>query len=283
MPLGSTKRSIEDYGQAYAAKLREYSGRTRPPKIVAEGDSWFRGLTQLVPKIRYRLDNVPILNLADKGDTISEISSDFPADAQSMASPRQLGILMDVVEEFRFEALLLSGGGNDLVLTGRKYIVKDFHSDEEPCQILIEDALDAILDGVMAGYEKVIDVARTASPGIKVFVHQYDYPTAFERKSKFLFFRFGPWFKKVLDAQCIEANCRPETAEAVVHEVIRKLAGRIADLSTGDALCHLVGTLGTLEKDDWTDEMHPNNASGGGKIADLFAASIRKQFPDRIL
>jgi hypothetical protein len=79
-------------------------------RLLAEGDSWFTlgGLptSNLLFSMRFAAPTV-IVNCALPGDTIRHISE--------IASNRELGAALDVRFGAQWDALLLSGGGNDLI------------------------------------------------------------------------------------------------------------------------------------------------------------------------
>ena len=128
--------------------------------VVAEGDSWLRGpsngLAHVIEReLRLPHRTTPILNLANAGDHIGTLE---PPDCwdrgqdQSMSSNEQMRILRGALGTLQnVDALLLSGGGNDLVAHACSYI-QSHKLDDSIEKVVDEMRLDAVLKSIQGGY-----------------------------------------------------------------------------------------------------------------------------------
>ena len=275
---------ISEYTVAYAELTRRRSRRGQPPapRIVAEGDSWFRGPnTGIVSKLSYRL-GVPILNLADGGDTITK-----PAKAgkssrrkkQAMTGKKQMRRLRTTFKSVRPDVLMLSGGGNDLLQNAERYIYDGFGNDADVAKVINSGRLDSILDDIVEGIAEIAEVAIESNANVRILLHQYSVPQAVGRSQRILFWRIGPWFSEILNDKCVTGDYSEERAKEVVEYLMRSFGKRIEVLCS-DTTNHFnfVPTIEVLnEKKDWEDELHPSD-TGGDKLAQSYVKWFTTQF-----
>ena len=279
-------RQFSEYANHYRDLRRELAlrGRPPPPKIAAEGDSWFRGPGTGIPqRLSYRL-RTPILNLADGGDTISEMppGSTRRRRRQSMTHKRQIGRLRNALDAFSFDALLLSGGGNDLLVWADDYVRTGFPAGGDIPDVVIDDNLERLLGDIAEAYFELADLAVRRVPQIKLVVHQYARPVLLGQGQRIGFWSIGPWFSRILDRKCEAAACPPALAKRVVSALFGRLAQCIENLCTPPSTPFvLVGTLDLLpQTQHWDDELHPSDV-GGGIVADEFKTTMETLFPGR--
>ena len=89
---------------------------------------------------------------------------------------------MDVLRGGPWDAMLFSGGGNDIVDNPMALWIRDYDPALPPAQPIHQPRLDAALALVRAGYEDLIGSARRLSPATQIFFHAYDFAIPDGRK-----------------------------------------------------------------------------------------------------
>lgn len=242
-------------------------------RILAEGDSWFSiggfpGSNLLFP---LRLPRPAILvSLAQPGDTIRRMSA--------IASNHRLRQALSASHGYRWHAILLSGGGNDLIDDVHRIIVRPRGRPEHPADYCDEAALLATLADVERGYRRLVrrrDRVDSSCRGKPILAHTYDFVTPRNAPARFLGLPAqGPWLYPALRKARIPRRLWNDISDYLLG----RLAERIRGLARGpDRLpaFHVVNTLDTLvpaelgttrESNDWMNEIHPN-AEGYAKLA----------------
>ncbi len=245
------------------------------PRILTEGDSWF---AFPLPERRNIIDQLIDLNdtnkaawlrLESNGDTIEE-----------MMSGRQWANLVDVVQEFRqpanhLQLILISAGGNDVV--GRLEPLLDTKRPGmswEDC--LLTAKIDERMQQIEAEFLRLISLRDQWLPDCPILTHTYDYAIPQDKPVRLLgLIPEGPWMWPALLKKNIKAG-KDQRA------VVRFLIDRFADLATSLADAHgnliVVDTRGTLEEDEWGDEIHPTNR-GFEKVMRRFLPELNRLFP----
>jgi len=242
--------------------------------ILAEGDSWFTigGLfaPNLLMSLRFHKETL-ILNCASPGDTIVHMSA--------------LAHNYVYKEAFRYDyawdAILLSGGGNDLIDRADEIILdkaqrrgRAIHGPADYCDL---EQLDKLIGDVLQGYRTLISV-RDASTGpastAPIFVHTYDYPTARNAPARFIIGNLGPWIYKALTLSEIPA----QDWIVLTDYLFDQLAEGILELTRQPHVpenFYVIDTRNTIvraepgsvgDSGDWLNEIHPNE-DGYRKLA----------------
>lgn len=258
------EKEIEKFCDTYRNWYKEEKalGR-RPITVIAEGDSWF---LYIVGKgVVYHLERelkTDILNLAFPGDEVRE-----------MLSPKQKKRLIRELKKGpghrrKFDYLLFSGGGNDLVGVDRFYKwLHPYEKGMEPKDILNKKTLKAALDLVENGYDELIDIRDNYSPKTNILLHSYDYAIPDGRGVC----GRGPWLKPGLEQRKVPVKYRRE----VVKLFLKKFDWLLRRVAKKNQLITVVQTQGTLEDNEWANELHPKSL-GFKKIAKLFKDVIQK-------
>lgn len=181
----------------------------------------------------------------------------------------------------KFDALLFSGGGNDLV--GDQFCIwlKDAPPVPPPAQMLDLNAVNAALAILEAEYRDLVDIRDQYSPQTVIFVHGYDFPPI---TGKAVCGK-GPWLKPSLDYAYKHLgvpNPDPNDEFLVVKTLMLMFSGVLTRIATDPTVKGfvVVPTQGTLTPDDsdWQNEIHPSTV-GFAKIAQKFQASLTSIFP----
>jgi hypothetical protein len=243
-----------------------------PLQIFAEGDSWFEYPVPffgggIIPRLEDRL-GVPILNLAKAGDEV-----------RYMLGVEERAVLTKHLIDGspaggRWDVLLFSGGGNDIVDNPMALWVKDFDPAIPIANHINQPRFSAALTLVRAGYEDLIALRDKLSPDTHLVFHGYDFAIPDGRGICFL----GPWLKPTFDLRKF-----PNVAarQAVVKAMLQQFAAMLDSL-TGPKVT-FINTQGTLSPQtaSWHNELHPARA-GFEKFADLFQQKLKAVFPARV-
>lgn len=250
--------------------------------MLAEGDSWFSFGSLLGNNLLNRLvftRGTLVTSTARPGDTLQHMAQwwrdpDFSALVDGGPNGNRA---------WKFNAILLSGGGNDLIdavnakLPGQQ-ILRVLPAGSAPARP--EDCIDEAAWSLFEGYlrENFRMVSQLAANSrvnhaTPIFVHTYDYPTPNDAPAAP---GSGPWLLPSMLAHRIPEPMRQPLAD----HLINRLAGVVRTL--GLANVHVIDTLGTLdraapgsngESGDWKNEIHPNPA-GYRKLAAVWRGKI---------
>ncbi len=247
-------------------------------RFLGEGDSWFS--YNALPHSANVLDQIHlpapcvVLTLAQPGDTIRHMGA-------IASNPMLKRYLADRNFASNWDAILLSGGGNDLIDAVEEIIVDG--TGTAPENWISETALADTLKTVAEGYEAIVaarDAPGSVNAGKLIMVHTYDYPTPNNTPATFLGTpAIGPWFWKRFEALGVGDR---RLRAAVTDRVLDRLAETLLGLAARFANFRVIDTRGTLiraafgatgNSNDWLNEIHPNSA-GYRKIADRIAAVL---------
>jgi hypothetical protein len=247
----------------------------QPLQIFAEGDSWFDYPIPLfgggiIPRLQARL-GVPILNLAKAGDEVRFMLG--VEERRILASQLTAGCPAGGP----WDALLFSGGGNDIVANPMALWVKEFDPAVAPKNLINQPRFNAALELVRAGYEDLIALRDALSPGTQLLFHGYDFALPDGRGVCFM----GPWLKPTFDLHKFPAGS-PARFE-VVKAMLTQFAQLLRSLERPNSVT-FVNTQGTLTPiaSSWHNELHPSK-EGFNKFAALFHAKLKALFPGRVL
>jgi hypothetical protein len=178
----------------------------------------------------------------------------------------------------KFDAILFSGGGNDLVGDAFRLWLNDGTPNSDPANALNRETLDDIVGVVRGSYKDLIATRNLVSPAIPIFVHGYD----FALPTDIGVCGIGPWLYPSLHSRGWMGSIADLTVGAeIVKLMLLKFRELLLDLSK-DKMDNVifVETQGTLSAREWANELHPNPA-GFTKIAEKFSQSLANRFDGR--
>lgn len=246
----------------------------QPLQILAEGDSWFDYPVPffgggIIPRLQSLL-GVPILSLAKAGEEV-----------RNMLGVDERKIIMEQLRNGspaggRWDALLFSGGGNDVVGNPLVIWIQDFNVAIPPADLIDKQRFDAVLEMVRAGYEDLIKLRDTLSPTTQLIFHGYDFVIPDGRGVC----GFGPWMKPSFDLR----GYPPAAAGLVVKAMLQRFAAILQSLAASHSNVTFINTQGTLApvRSSWHNELHPSK-DGFNRITAVFQTKLRALFPGRVI
>lgn len=279
-------RSI-DFSAAEDAGLAPEQFKRR---FLVEGDSWMDRSNITRPALPESLvteydrqggGDVLLISVARFGDTIENMGR---------ARGGEFGLWLDThFNLWRFDGVLLSGGGNDLIDAARDPapgtgLLKNCQGVPAPVsaeQCIDEDALDRLVATMDNGFDSLYDAVQGGQyAGLPIFLNDYDFPTP----------RNAPavtggksWLFEAFVNNGIPGGVWQELTDLLfIH-----LQMTIASWTVGRANVRVVPTSGTLtpaEPDssgsshDWLNEIHPNQG-GWRKLAKVWHQAITAAVP----
>ena len=245
--------------------------------LICQGDSWFD----------YPLP-VPVVNQSDVVAHLKHLPSMSPEvlslahygeAAEDMLGVTKLHEFLAQLEDpanGKFDAILFSGGGNDLAGNQfRLWLADAAASGMDPTKGLNPQRVTSILGVVAAGYQDLFIARDGIDKTIPIFAHSYD----FAIPSGIGVCDLGPWLKPGLDDR---GWTDLGMARSIVKQLLLEFDAMLEAFATvaGNNFVH-VKTQGTLADAQWANELHPN-PDGFAAIAGKFVDALRSSFPGRI-
>jgi len=274
----TTRRMV--YPDVGAATLFA-SATTRTVRVVAEGDSWFsyfpahdiiatlrRGPW---PGRRYDIRGRPIA-----GAYLNDM----------VYHPRQLAETFQAIHEHQPEALLFSGGGNDIA--GPELFDLLWHRQAGGMaagQVVNSVVLGGLINEVLAqAYRDFIDAVRECAldsglQRLPIIVHGYDYAIPDGRGWLGGAGPLpGPWLDPSLRRKGWDRTTDAVAREAAIRQLIDALNQMLAGLAATIPGLHYVDLRGTLARGDWDNELHPD-AAGFRRVTERIEQALRAAAP----
>lgn len=255
-------------------------------RLLAEGDSWMErssALTVSLPEHLARAmdaagDEVLIINLARFGDTMRRIGDTASGD---------LGAWLDTSFNWRFDALLLSAGGNDFIDAALDPapghgILRDLADRQVPVRgsdCLEPAALDRlVLEYLHPSFERLYQrVQDSRHAGLPILLNHYDTPVARDAPATPL---GKSWLHRAYVNNSIPESLWPDLTRSLFGELRQTISEWALDrdevrvVPTGDVLLPAqAGSSGS--SGDWLNEIHPN-AAGWRKLALRWRDALRE-------
>ncbi len=252
-------------------------------RILAEGDSWFSiaGIPTSNILFTMRFDSpTVIVNCARPGDTIRNMAK--------IARNNSLRDAMSALHGSQWDAILLSGGGNDLIDDAKKIIKKPRGAaPTDPAAYCKEAQILETMQNIIDGYSRIVDQrdkAGSSCANKPIVVHTYDWVTPRNSPARFFGNKvLGPWLYKAL----IKARIPESRWDDISDYLLGRLRDTIKSLGRGGTNklphFHVVTTQGVLKRadpgtvfasNDWLNEIHPNT-DGYKKIGTRMTRRLR--------
>ncbi len=231
--------------QAYKNKIKKWKG----PRLVSEGDSWFQYPLLLEDVVDQLEEHYAIRSLGAAGDLVADIV-------------KQDELITTIAVE-NPDAVILSGGGNDLLGEGRlERVLHRFDPAFAPDDYLSGD-FDTSLNQIIGLYTGVLRRVVRTFPGLPIFIHGYDHAMP----------DGGRWLGRPMR----KLGIVDETLQAqIVAEIVNRYYTSLEAAVASQALHGQVQIIDCrgIVGGEWHDELHPRN-SGYKRVANAFHEKIK--------
>lgn len=237
------------------------------PVIISEGDSWFSFPIHLnIVDFLDRMANrrISLLRLEKSGDRALRIIGG----KQKIKLARYLG-------RYPVDALLFSGGGNDVVGQDLLPLLNQREPGMSWEDCINDTTAGARIELLRSVYLDLIHLRDENRPECRIYLHGYDYAIPSGRGARMWGIKVGPWMRPNLERKGIDD---PADQEKIVRWLVDRFNEMIAEVAAGAQNIVFVRTRNTLSEDEWNDELHPTRA-GFEKLAEKFRVQLAKQFP----
>ncbi len=226
------------------------------PLVVAEGDSWFSHPVEW--NILFHLSDLggyAIRRLASSGDELRDMVREAPDHVPQFI--RQLR------RPIRWDLLLVSGGGNDLLgarlpemLRHRSEVARGWRG------LLREDVVEAELASIRRAYERILYRTAQIRPGLPILAHGYDHPFVRPVGATLFWGRVtvvGPWMHPVMVGE--KGITDADTRDRLARELVDRFNAMLRELDQRHPQFHHLDLRGMLpDVRQWADEIHPKSA-----------------------
>ena len=253
------------------------AGAPSPLILIGDGDSWFDyplpdplHPTDVLQALRAAGEPAPmILKLAHYSDATTTLLGVTKRD-------RLIAQLRDPANG-PIDALLFSGGGNDVVGEQFRFWLNDASAvGNDPAQGVDIQRLGDIFGVVESAYLDLIRIRDQFAPHAPIFVHAYDFAIPTGVSACHL---AGPWLRPSLVDRGWSGLAPGTLMVKTILVQFRAMLQRLASDPARNMV--LVQTQGTLAPGDWANELHPTGA-GFAKIAAHFRAALASASAHRI-
>lgn len=242
---------------AWAKRRRQRKYRKKVEKgwtglrIVSEGDSWFQYPFILKDVIDHLFDEYAIFSLGAAGDLVSDMLDQDE--------------ILGAIRSEKPHVFLISGGGNDLLGDGRVKTALHPFKAGRLANDYPNSKFAARLKEVLGAYRTIFKQITAEFPALKILCNGYDYAQPAN----------GNWLGKPMDDLGIKDK---KLRVDIVQVMIDRFNQGLVDLSKEfPGQVFRVNTVGSVNKDQWRDELHPNRV-GCSNVADKFRDLIGHLF-----
>ena len=242
------------------------------PVVIAEGDSWFS-----FADVIGRLDDPKgtgaakdqrdwaLLRLEKAGDEILTI-----------LSGAQRSKLRTYFKRWKLDALLFSGGGNDIIGPDLMPLLRDFTPGAGAPDLVQFARFERRLRQVQDCYRELLDILADAGQTSKIFVNSYDYIVPSTKGAELLGFLkvSGPWVLPYLNERQIPPALHADVIKLLI-DAFASAIDAVAAEPRGVGRLVRVETRGVV-KTDWQDEIHPSS-KGARRVAKAFETALKDE------
>lgn len=248
----------------FQQSIRDHPGR---PVLVSEGDSWFSFplYSNIVDLLDSRANRrLSLLRLERSADELLQILSG----KQKVKLRRYLG-------EYPVQALLLSGGGNDVAGRDLYHLLRDKAPGRDWEQSIHKDRVRRRIRQLELAHREVIDIRDDVNPDCVIYTHGYDWAIPTGKGVRIFGAGVGPWLQPNLEERGIVDG---EDQRLIVRWLIDAFNEMHQRLAQEHPKIAYIDLRGTLDPGDWHDELHPKR-DGFKALAEKFAERLSGQFP----
>jgi hypothetical protein len=251
-------------GAARARRRRRFERRLRDgdgaPVLIAEGDSWFQFPVWVEDVVDHLSADHNVCCLSAAGDELHNMAILKPEYSEWVARLTNEGR--------QLRALLISGGGNDLVGDQLSGMLRRFAPGLPPAGYIDTDAFRSRMRRLESGYRTIFTTVGKRWPNLPILVHGYDYGRPLPDQGLQVPPRDG-WTGKPLRANGIDDAA---LQLAIVKAMIDSFNAMLSSLAQQFPRVTYVDLRGVV-RDDWRDELHATDG-GFARVAGRFRAAL---------
>ena len=212
--------------------LARVAREPRVRRLVSEGDSWFQYPFLLEDVIDWLEPDFAVWSLGAAGDLLDDIVRQDE--------------MVEALHEREPEALLLSGGGNDLLGSGKLIAYLAHHQAGMSAADHIKPEFNAFVGTVIENFREIFTRVSGEFPNLRVLCHGYDYaiPEA------------GKWLGHPMEKR--EIRDRRQQAE-IIRIIVDRFNVDLVQLIEDFPAVTYVNCRDIVR--DWHDELHPTDSS----------------------
>jgi hypothetical protein len=256
--------------QRQLLKFFEPSIRQHPdwPVIISEGDSWF--------SFPIHANTIDVLDekMAKRKISLLRLEKDGEK-ALRIVGGSQKAKLAGFLKRYPVNALLFSGGGNDVVGQDLLPLLNQKQPGMTWKDCINEMTTGARIDRLRSAYVDLVHLRDENRPDCRIYIHGYDWAIPTGRGAVLWGIKVGPWMKPFLEQKGITD---PGDQKAIIRELLVRFNAMLDGVAQNPKVVR-VETLGTLAENEWNDELHPTR-KGFEKIAGKFREKLHEQFPN---
>jgi hypothetical protein len=242
--------------RAFQKLVARHPGR---PRVLCFGDSWLQypiHPTDLHKQLRRLFPRAAFLNESRPGRESAELKKLLPR-------------LRALLATYRFDVLVVSMGGNDVVGEELREFAKTADEPQSPGATdwgvvprevrdhIRLSAFEVALRWLVDDYRRIVAVRDASAPDCEIVAHNYDYARPDGSPFRLAGVRAGPWIKPALDAVGLEGLARQRiVARWLIDQFTRVMQALVAETPR----MRLVDGRGTLTAAHWANEIHPTPA-----------------------
>jgi lysophospholipase L1-like esterase len=262
----------DPYRRAFIGDF-EKSQKDHPnwPVVIAEGDSWF-SYANVIGQLDDPQDKGnpkfqrpwALLRLEKAGDEVMTI-----------LSGAQRAQLRKYFDRWPLDALLFSGGGNDIIGPDLLPLLRDFTPGCTAQDLVQRSRFERRIRQIQDCYRELLDLLDDSKQTCKIFVNSYDYIVPSDEGAKIIFGSItvsGPWALPYFEAHNIPTNLQTEVIQLLIDNFATAL-DQVAGEPRGMGRLVRVETRNVV-KGEWKDEIHPNR-KGAIKVAKEFEGALK--------
>lgn len=223
------------------------------PVIISEGDSWvahpfIKDLTdRLCDEDEHQYN---VLSRGAGGDLLADVEREREHE--------------EALRDGEARALVLSGGGNDMLAGFEDLVVADGPGAESAAWML--DILQPHMDQAMCTMRRVLDGVRQVDTRVPVVVHGYDYlRPGSVGEGRFL----SPFFDRI---GVSDYRVRVQT----IRELVDRFNAGVQRIAGDFDRVYYVDLRNIVPDDEWVDEIHPDK-HGFARLGDRIAEVLRRE------
>ena len=252
--------------------VRDQRKKPNAVRVLAEGDSWFSyggwmwGGKTLIEQLN-DYQTVNLVSIAQPG-----------AELEGMVEPRNrrqwvLATNPDWLDDQKYDVVLISGGGNDVVgdeLPSLLFERSDTRKGKDQVKKSALETAFRIMHSHLDSIRNTVD--QRIGTGTPILMHGYDYAQPSGRAFEMLggLITVGPWIKHSLVFKGVVDD---DEQREIVNFLIDQFNEFLGKRETDIADFHYLDVRGTLDANDWADELHPTTA-GRQKLAQVFRQGL---------